>query len=438
MDEDAVRSSFISQDTHSSLLLMNKSHSDASYGPVSGETPVRWQTGNREFHFNSNSTPSKGTDAPLEDPARKLLRKRRIVRNTLSGAKPRLRSKLSGSAAKLDLLDDQVLTSLPIPPPKEKHYNATESHVNEVQMRIHKDNRRISIAPKRQHSEAESAHPIVLVEDYIPQDPSQLRFAKNRVSVSDLKSKISKSKISRLPIKLKDNRSASAASSLTLTPHINDDDSFANMGMISEDDECVENQNLAFDQHSTETGKTAVADIEHLLEGVLKPSFRGSKDEYLQAFNLEEKIKGCVICEKPLYEISTLLEGRHFREIVCSSCTLRYEETAKILEDYEFETSYDSIDSSRDCSINSEDLLEETEPAIPIANKRFKANTFSPHLINRLQLQIQNIPEKEKSRDEHTVDSKTMLWFIEAKRKLRWRWRVNGLIPQFLAGKRNI
>lgn len=257
---------------------------------------MRWQTGNREFHFNSNSTPSKGTNAPLEDPARKLLRKRRIVRNTLSGAKPRLRSKLSGSAAKLDLLDDQVLTSLPIPPPKEKHYNATESHVNEVQMRIHKDNRRISIAPKRQHSGAESAHPIVLVEDYIPQDPSRLRFAKNRVSVSDLKSKISKSKVSRLPIKLKDNRSASAASSLTLTPHINDDDSFANMGMISEDDECVENQNLAFDQHSTETGKTAVADIEHLLEGVLKPSFRGSKDEYLQAFNLEEKIKGCVIC----------------------------------------------------------------------------------------------------------------------------------------------
>ena len=146
---------------------------------------------------------------------------------------------------------------------------------------------------------------MVLVEDYIPQSSSGLHFARSKVSVSDLKSKISKNKSSRLPIKLKSKRSASTASSLTLTPHINDEDSFGNMDLI---DENLESSGLDFDQHTTSTGATVSADVEQLLSDVIKPTVDSVKDQYLHSFKIEQRIKGCVICEKPLYEISTLLE----------------------------------------------------------------------------------------------------------------------------------
>ncbi|SCU82908.1 LANO_0B07822g1_1 [Lachancea nothofagi CBS 11611] len=445
MDNDGKSTSslsFLSQDNYSPILFANKSHADTSYGPTTGETPVKWQTGHKEFHFNSNSTPSKPTTSKIadahEDPARKLLRKRRMVRNTLSGAKPRLRSNLHEFTTKLDLLDDQKLTSLPIPPPMEElHRKVPANPTNEVQIRIHADNRRFSVDPRHRNRDIDEDddgcghQPIVLVEDYIPEDPRRLKFAKNKVSISDLKSKVMKNKSSRLPIKLKMNRTLSTTSSLTLSPHIKDDDSFANMAMIDEDPVFSE-----IDHHSTKTDKTMVTDIEHLLGDVIKQN--EEDDQYLQTLNLGHKIKGCVICEKPLYEISSLIEGRHFTEIVCSSCTFKYEETAKLLEDYEFDTSTDSINDSHNLSIKSDDLLEEPEQidVVSVAPQKLKTNQFSPHLINRLHLQLQQ--HAYTDHNNTTVDSKTMIWFIEAKRKLRWKWRVNGLLPQFLAGKRNM
>ncbi|SCU91057.1 LAFA_0F01618g1_1 [Lachancea sp. 'fantastica'] len=424
---------------HPSSLIFTKSHTDDSFRPLAGDTPVKWQASHKEFHFNSNSTPSKSssTDA-FEDPARKLMRKRRVARSNLSGAKPRLHSNLKASTTKLDLLDDHKLTSLPIPHPLEEpsHHKTPRNLTHEAQIRIHADNRRFSVDPKLVKQDCdgtdhEECHPpIVLVEDYIPDDSRRLKFARSKVSISDLKSKVSKSKSPNLPIKHRTKRTISATSSLTLTPHVRDGDSVVNMGMIEEDSFL-----LRADQRSAKSDKTAVADIEEFLGAVIKHN--DDKDMYLQSLNVENKVKGCVICEKPLYEISSLIEGRPFREIVCSSCTVKYEETAKLLEDYEFDTSTDSANNSHDFSMESEGWAGEADEALPLDTKRHKTGQFSSNLISRLQTQLKQRGGPGPS-NNNVVDSKTMIWFIEAKRKLRWRWGASGLFPQFLAGKRNV
>ncbi|SCW00211.1 LAFE_0B11892g1_1 [Lachancea fermentati] len=428
--------SLLSSDSQASLISFNRSPAGVSCGAPTGETPMRWQACKAEFHFDSNSTPSKGSIAPYENPTHKLMRKRRIMRNTLSGAKPRLRSTLSESTSKLDLLDDRNLTSFPIPPPVEIQEKHSKYPVNEIKIRVHADNRRISFNPKSPSSvENSSEHPIVLVEDYISQDLPRHKSSKKMVSVSDLKTKICKRNDSKLPIKLRNYRKLSTTSSLTLTPHLCNDDSFANMGMI---DESTEEENV--ERESATTGSTVVPALEHILEYVMKSNKSEGQDEYLQASGIAQKIKQCVICEKSLYEISSLIEGKDYREIVCGSCTVKYEETAKLLEDYEFETSCDSVDDTRNFSIDSSDFMEEPEVVVENTSKRLKTNQFSSHLINRLHLQLQDNQSEDYSFHHHPkiVDSSTMVWFLEAKRKLRWKWRVSGLLPQFLAGKRNI
>ncbi|CEP60035.1 uncharacterized protein LALA0_S01e01530g [Lachancea lanzarotensis] len=422
---------------HPSAFFLSKSHADDSFRPLAGDTPVKWQASHREFQFNSNSTPSKtsNTDA-FEDPARKLMRKRRVARSNLSGAKPRLLSNLKASTTKLDLLDDQKFTSLPIPHPIEgpSQNKAPRNLTHEAQIRVHAENRRFSVDPRLakqgDSTDEEECHPpIVLVEDYIPDDSRRLKFARSKVSISDLKSKVSKSNSSILPIKHRTKRTISTTSSLTLTPHIKDGNSIVNIGMIDEDP-----FSQMADQHSATSDKTAVTNIEKFLGTVIKHN--DDKDMYLQSLNFKNKVKGCVICEKPLYEISSLIEGRSFQEIVCSSCTLKYEETAKLLEDYEFDTSTDSANNSRDFSMESEGWTGEAGEALLLDTKRHKTGQFSSHLIGRLQTQLKQ--RSDPGHNDNVVDSKTMIWFIEAKRKLRWRWGVSGLFPQFLAGKRNV
>ncbi|CDK25807.1 unnamed protein product [Kuraishia capsulata CBS 1993] len=45
-----------------------------------------------------------------------------------------------------------------------------------------------------------------------------------------------------------------------------------------------------------------------------------------------EGLKYCVLCEKPLYELSSFIpEGKDFKELVCSSCILQYEQISNML-----------------------------------------------------------------------------------------------------------
>ena len=138
----------------------------------------------------------------------------------------------SHTISKLDLLDDQNLTSFPIPPPINDPQQHTRNPVNEFNIRVHAENRRISFNPRSLADSETSAQPIVLVEDYIPQENNGASQAsRKRVSISDLKSRVFKRNTSKLPLKLKRNRKLSTDSSLTLIPQLYGGD-LADIAMI--------------------------------------------------------------------------------------------------------------------------------------------------------------------------------------------------------------
>lgn len=471
-DSEATGSSISSNLKNSSLAFHTSKTSTPPVSSVCG-TPLKWQFSQKEFNFNSNSTPSRANNClAYDDRVKRQRKKKKAARANLSGAKARVKSTLSHTISKLDLLDDQNLTSFPIPPPINDPQQHTPNPVNEFNIRVHAENRRISFNPRSLADSETSAQPIVLVEDYIPQENSGASQAsRKRVSISDLKSRVFKRNTSKLPLKLKQNRKLSTDSSLTLIPQLYGGD-LADIAMIEEDGEhgdygsggCQHENDYEDGYYSEEymqeaqsrtTSATAAtlaaataSPIEYVLGDIIRAREQpASTDQYLSILTIEHKLKHCVICEKPLYELSSLLpRGRDFQEIVCGGCTAKYEETAKILEDYEFETSMESIEQSRcsgsdndndsDSGIENDSDFDDAQVIVENRSKRLKTNQFSAQLISRLHLQLQHTPMK--AQPPHPVDSKTMLWFLEAKRKLRWRWRVSGLLPQFLAGKRNM
>lgn len=54
-----------------------------------------------------------------------------------------------------------------------------------------------------------------------------------------------------------------------------------------------------------------------------KSSIHEKEEPYLQS--VPDGLKYCVICEKPLYELSTLIPEQKYREIVCCDCFAEYE-----------------------------------------------------------------------------------------------------------------
>ena len=124
---------------------------------------------------------------------------------------------------------------------------------------------------------------------------------------------------------------------------------------------------------------------------------------------------------------------------MCLGCTSKYEEAARLLEDYEFETTLDeTFDTGNTDSMDSIDFREQPEVLVNNIPRSEKADQFSSQLINTLQL-VQRNTESTLSSSKTSlksvrpfVDISTKIWYHEAKRKLRWRWRVSGLLPKFL------
>ncbi|QLQ80291.1 hypothetical protein HG537_0D02920 [Torulaspora globosa] len=376
---------------------------------------AKWQFDRKEFEFKSNSTPSKSIDQQHQ----KILHVRKR-RSQLMGAKPRVPSKLQHSTSKLDLIDKEKLTSFPIPPPRGSQLSQNVKRlklnpINEIRIHNTKDERRISYGKRGPLQEEEAdedkrnEHPIVLVEDYIPiEEWNRGKATGKRLSLSDLRSKMSKRSDMHVPVRLinanKRDYSKTPSSSVTLIPHIQEDN------FMHEDSVCSlqENQTLSLQDEVSSS-------FQHMIRNLIQNEEKEDNDEYLSGLRLNSSLKKCVVCEKPLYEISSILgEASHFKEIVCDKCTERYEEAAKIFEDYEFET---SLDSSHDSSLNSLESaieLSHTENA----EQQFTAQRrtrFSNELITRLQLQSSGFPTRQR---KEIPDNGLLLWFMEAKKRI--------------------
>ena len=378
-------------------------------------TPLKWRVQRDEFIFNSNSTPSRpGADDGIRFPKRDSSRKRTMGqrrRLVLSGAGPqnmKSHSSLQTQMSKLDLLDDNRLTSFPIVPPPEPVVTKNCRHpTNEYRMKIYSQERRISLNPRSHeiHDNSTNENELFLIEDYIPRETvaeineNVLHSGCKRVSISDLKSKYYKRKqLDHLPLRLK--------KSTAILPEVSE----------------VTNESI------------------NVLGDIMQPKEFLNQDHYLRDIVVASNLKHCVICEKPLYELSSRLHemGKDYQEIVCLGCTSKYEEAARLLEDYEFETTLDdTIDTGRNDSMDSMDFIEPTEVLGEPSAKRRKENQFSSQLINTLQVvqsktDMIKLANPFKQSSLSLIDVNTQLWFHTAKKKLRWRWRVSGLLPKFL------
>lgn len=387
-----------------------------------GASTVKWQYDRKEFEFDSNSTPSKSCTPRHQ----KILHVRKR-RSQLMGAKPRIPSRLHQSSSKLDLLDEKKLTSFPIPHPLDigGAHNVKKVKLNPInEIRIHndKENRRISygvpnkLARYRDEEEIDERQ-MVLVEDYIPYDEGLERnLARKKVSISNLRNKMSRRSDMHLPLRLKNlsrqDSSKTSSSSATLVSHAIDEN------FLHENSACsLENDTQTLRVRDDENLSHS---FQHILHDLIKPEATEEGDKYLSGLQIGSKVKKCVVCEKPLYEISSIIsEGDRFQEIVCGKCTERYEEAAKIFEDYEFESSGESSNDTTTSSMGSAVDRSYLEEMTMANDQKHLKSSFSDELIRRLKLQSHGVHISERpERPRDRLDCGTILWFMEAKKRI--------------------
>lgn len=357
-----------------------------------------------------------------------LQRKDSSILNSMAGP----RSNLQYQPSKLDLIDDTTLTSLPLPPPPPKirlrrgdlastnsgsllDFTAPSRNLaDSIHSNDHDDNigdkLETDIVDATFCSEAdetfdESEDPIVLVEDYMTNDTSEIGTQQKL----DRKKSLANFK-KRLHARLRSSTLLSISSSHT-----------TNKRTVSEE------RDVPFRQ---------CEDLEAIFGKI--PG--------------ADKLKHCSLCDKPLYEISSIINAENvprnpelmkninqlYNEFVCWDCINTYETFLDELFVTELneanEPANQVVQSGSDGStekllgiFNSIRNTYDTPEAIQPPKKQSK-RAFSNDLLGRLHY-LSSMSTTPKSEAE---------WLKNLRNRLRWRWRINGLIPNPFASERQL
>ena len=473
MDEHTRLRVFEPLDTNSLSIISSvsstnlsgiKSNGNSFMGQNSGRAPttptlprndenyngmLQWKLEKKDFVFNSNSTPSKKRHGNSFPERNELLQVKKRRSQLIGAKKNKLQQlKLNHTTSKLDLLEVDKITTLPlIPPPQSQHnlsrsyteghrslINHYEPEVDNVQhvvsstgtlakeLRVHnkEGERHISYSSMmplmsntntfgkqseyQEEDEDEDGQPIVMIEDYIPYNERQFG-TKKRVSMSDLRRKMDRRSDSHLPLKLKKSKREVGG-----LPTLDERNSSTDMkNMVNNLLNPIDHYN---DANVTEYG-----------------------DKYLTELGISSSIpvKKCVICERPLYEVMNILSYHQepFKEIVCENCTYTYERASKLFENCEFETSGESNNNSSfmsdlETSLDATNVIVTATSATTTTTRDSK---FSKELIELLKLQAQ-----QPCSNQIPIDNPkpSLAWFLEARDKLQNEWQTNGLIPFFM------
>ncbi|CAI5756687.1 unnamed protein product [Candida verbasci] len=209
-------------------------------------------------------------------------------------------SKLNHKPSKLDLIDDTTLTSLPFaPPPPNKNssiirpVSTSNSNINSISNSSILTDELLS---KNEELELETTEddfetdPIVLIEDYIPQNKSP-QVLKQR-SFANFKQKISKRE--------------------------------------EEDDETKE------EEENQDTTLTSIDEITFSAIDYYIPVSKQEKENLEAIFGqipASNLLKYCNLCDKPLYEVSSIISYNGFfnhEEFICFDCIENYERFSSI------------------------------------------------------------------------------------------------------------
>lgn len=326
--------------------------------------------------------------------------------------------------SKLDLIDDTKLTSLPLPPPPKSRCSVvsqrsnTEEECTENQQPVLEE---VSDEDVDEDIE-ESEYPIVLIEDYVTnnfeEDIQNQRTIHKKTSLAIFKDRI-----------------------------YNNEDvpGLSVLSAVSD-----EYENVSYEPYEG----TFVLD-----------ESPGKGKEHKREQNLEEifgkipgsdSLKYCDLCEKPLYEISSIIDNSRepptkpsnaslqglpdklYSEFVCWDCIETYEEFFNELCIKELDINQENIlkvernQMKKELfgifqQINEKYCLDRTKDLSQIETN----GSFSNDLIEKLY-QLDNKSNKHL-RLFNGIES--FKWVAYLQYQLRWRWRIAGLLPDFLKSK---
>ncbi len=366
---------------------------------------------------------------------------KRLISPTLT-AKPSSRG-LAHHASRLDLIDDTTLTSLPLPPPPNTRKRASTANSTQPNISATADVMGRSLGLQVPETaaedesyidEEESEDPIVLVEDYLnPADATQ--------SFSDTSSSRTWSHESNSHRSSLQKRQSLATFKLRL---LQQQQKREDASSISNDSFCTSIADTASNNNIV-TAKTghSFPTLEHL-------------EELFGKISGADNLKYCNLCSKPLYEISTIINRRlrqkhdtsvdtRYEEFVCEGCTGDYEQFSNELEGLQNQQYIDSLQLSikrqrisgifRD--IEARYTTSEhhpvgwsflLEPRAHSDGTNDHQRKFSQNLIDRFHY-LSAMDSQGTARQD---------WVRNLQQKLRWRWRLCGLIPEAISRQHSI
>lgn len=349
---------------------------------------------------------------------------------------------LQHQLSKLDLIDGTRLTSLPLAPPPKTRSRSSITSQGIRQESDYSDRKPESTASEDieeyiDESFEESEYPIVLVEDYMTntttsakeQEPTVIQ-RKNSLAIFKQKMN-SKGEISSLS-------DISTASTIT---------NETEMYIISDKKRIIPNDTR--NKNKLPRNNTKEENLEEIFGKIPGSDF----------------LKYCNLCEKPLYEISSIINNasislecleknplaktetrRLYGEFVCWECIEIYEEFFNELyedelrdngEENDEEKKRSDADSSRRLLENFQSINLKYNIQIPKLESPLdgtRKRSFSTGLIKKLY----NLHgDSNSSSLKETNESEDTKWIKYLQHKLRWRWRINGLIPSSFNSDQN-
>lgn len=179
-----------------------------------------------------------------------------------------------------------------------------------------------------------------------------------------------------------------------------------------------------------------------------------------------DKLKYCDICEKPLYEISSIINNNTlnklaqkklnqlYTEFICWDCIEIYE---RFFNEFQLEYGQDNVSPNLNKSISlpkinnlsissfnfneddnnnkhsnlvnifksiQEKYIDEVDQ--PLTKLSKNNSNFSDNLMNKLHGLNASANNEHHTRLHKIIDES---WITNLQYKLRWRWRLNGLVP---------
>lgn len=266
-----------------------------------------------------------------------------------------------------------------------------------------------------------------------------------------------KAGVKRSRVDLLANRSRSLPNISRIEPDLSPDPQYEDVSFTSIDTLTTQNMTTEIDD-SFDDGEEPIIFVEDYMQPqTIEPQQKMFRQQSLANFkqklndrkrkhsggdeNLEEifgaipgknMLKYCEICDKPLYEISSILNNKKlkidadkqlseiFNEFICVECIQVYEEFLNEL--YNQETDKSGISMTELKNLKLLNIFKSVQlrslNSLPVSN----------NLVSRLQFLNSN------SLTSELIELQKINWLKTLQNKLRWRWRLNGLIPSF---KRN-